>query len=133
MSDGEFQIPDELRDFFDKQAEESKKIMETYGDQIKEIIGIKKESMTGIELITNERLEHKVKHGFSIRHDAENYKNGELAQAAAALLEDDMNMMPNWGKNIVEKMFSKPREGKLVIAGALIAAQIDVENYKKND
>lgn len=181
MSDGEFQIPDELRrrieagedlfpektarakeilknagipdkfkdDFNAKKVKESKETMEKYGlpDELKktgnplESLGIilmdyetKKEKMTGVELIEKERLEHKVKHGKSVKHDVETYKNRELIQAVIGLLLGNPLFVPEgWDEEQYGKMIDKPEVERFIIAGSLIAAQIDVENYKEND
>jgi hypothetical protein len=136
MSDGLFQLTPEQEERIKRLAEETmppemKKLLqraEAFTEELKEL---KSKRMTGIELITNERLEQKVKHGHSIRNDFENNMDGELAQAAAALLEGNISWMPeNWDHDICKKMVEKPFEQRLVIAGALIAAEIDRLNYK---
>lgn len=139
MSDGEFQIPDELRrrieageDLFPEKTARARESLEKYG--LPEQFKTKKERMTGVELIEKERLEHKIKHGKSVKHDFENNKDRELVQAAMALILGNPLMMPeSWDEEECGKMLAKPYLERLVIAGSLIAAQIDVENYKEND
>jgi len=123
MSDGEFQIP-EWPELDEYRLTELGRL---------DWNQLKKKPMTGIELITNERLEQKVKHGYSPRNDFENNKSGELVRAAITLLEENKgiyNMPENWDQEICRKMIEKPYEARLVIAGALIAAEIDRLNYK---
>jgi hypothetical protein len=160
MSDGEFQRPDyynthipwsqQLEDFFRKQAEESKKTIEKYGlpeeltkygyqikmtpEEIKSLTELKKEKMTGVDLISKERWEHKIKHGKSVKHDFETYKNKELVQAALGLMLGNPLFMPEgWDEEQYGKMLGKPEVERLIIAGSLIAAQIDVLNFEDND
>jgi len=121
MSDGEFQIPQNVHD----QIRE-----DILWDRI-QIQEPKKKNMTGIELITQERLEQKTVHNHSLKNDYELNKKGELANAAQALLEGDVTWMPEgWDPKAVKKMLSKPYKDRLIIAGALIAAEIDRLNYK---
>lgn len=89
---------------------------------------------TGIELIAEERQEQIEKHGRSISQDV-TYNSGlekPLTKAAAALTMEHGNslamqtMRPqNWDAEIWNKMMSKPYKERLIIAGALIAAEID--------
>ncbi len=83
---------------------------------------------TGIELITKERQEQIAKHGRSVEHD-DQYKVRELSTAAVALLNQHpaiADFPPSWRSNaITHHMASKPYSDRLIIAGALIAAEID--------
>lgn len=89
---------------------------------------------TGIELITEERREQIEKHNRTIQQDVV-YNSGfekPLTKAASALTIEFGNnlameaMKPvNWDEEIWQKMMSKPYKERLVIAGALIAAEID--------
>lgn len=107
MSDGEFQIPE--RD-----------------PGLQEIPSI----MTGIDLITSERFEHKLC-GRTIKYDVENNMDGQLAQAAAALIEGDITWMPEgWDDEKCKKLMKKPYSKRLVVAAALLAAEIDRLNFK---
>lgn len=97
---------------------------------------------TGVELIAEEREEQIIKHKNSIANDIK-FNNREQLSIAASLL-----CLENWGCNSLEdmteeycphdwieskwkKMLEKPHLERLVIAGALIAAEIDrLQNIK---
>ena len=87
--------------------------------------------MTGIELIAKERQEQIEKHGRTIEYDASQNIDGQLAHAASVLsypyhYADDIDDTPyDWNIDLFKKMRNKPRIEQLVIAGALIAAEID--------
>ncbi len=82
--------------------------------------------MTGIELITAERAEQINKHGYSIHRDMDQNPYGELKDAALALLDEIGYYFPdNWDHSITEKMAAKDYKTRLVIAGALLAAELD--------
>lgn len=79
---------------------------------------------TGIELIAIERQEQIEKHG----HQDCIWDNQELIQAAIATIEGDINKYPKWWRMhspFVEKISKKPIKERLIIAGALIAAELD--------
>lgn len=88
---------------------------------------------TGIELIAQERKEQIGKHGISVEEDARMNAKGELAQAANTLTdylidsyEDRLLCNPwPWNNGAWKKICSKPYKERLVVAGALIAAEID--------
>lgn len=83
--------------------------------------------MTGIELIAQERAEHPSKHGKTVTSDRFAHENGELLQAAVALLTNNPTAFPpNFERNQVANMFAKDDVGRLAVAGAFIAAHIDV-------
>lgn len=109
---------------------------------------------TGIELIAEERQEQIEKHGRSIEQDVklnhghyeengEVFNNPQLTHAAGQLIHPDDSVfrqlfeagifMPHrWDKNIWVKMMKKPYKERLIIAGALIAAEIDrIQNETK--
>lgn len=107
--------------------------MAFYGDgkhnENMEYIGSEKQK-SGIELILNERLQHFSKHNRSVERDVQENKNCQLAEAAEALIEGDITWMPDsWDEAICERMIGKSYQERLVIAGALIAAEIDRLNY----
>lgn len=83
---------------------------------------------TGAKLIAKERKEQIEKHGYDSENDAY-YYNGELIDAATRLIDGSRQMRnapPNeWDEEIWQKMFDKPYKDRLIIAGALIAAEID--------
>ena len=81
---------------------------------------------TGIELIAIERQEQIEKHNRSIEYDVDQNNNYELRRGAVALLEDDKTKFSGfWNSKICEKMINKSYKERLIIAGALIAAEID--------
>lgn len=95
--------------------------------------------MTGIELIAKERKEQIEKHGRTIGKDAAENGNHQLSFAAALFScpnpeqfggFSSMNCPEKWSLEIWLKMGRKPYEDRLVIAGALIAAEIDRLQYK---
>ncbi len=92
---------------------------------------------TGIELIAIEREEQIEKHGRSIDNDIRDNSHKQLTMAASILcVEYPFNFLTvedvkqyqcpaNWDKILWSKMVSKPYKERLVLAGALIAAEID--------
>ncbi len=83
---------------------------------------------TGIELITEERQEHFTKHGRTIESDARTNSNRELRDAASELFKNDpyLKRFPvDWQGPIMAHAMAKSYKDRLVIAGALIAAEID--------
>lgn len=90
---------------------------------------------TGLQLIAEERSKQIIIHKRTIQSDVEDNSNGELAVAARLLItkDDEMKLMedfatlllPNWNKEHLIKMDNKPYFEKLIIAGALLAAEID--------
>jgi hypothetical protein len=98
---------------------------------------------TGIELISEERQEQIEKHSRTTEKDVEQNEFGQLGFAAVAMASEYdangkqggsevsrvhhfLNWKPmGWDKEIWKKMISKPYKERLVIAGALIAAEID--------
>ena len=93
--------------------------------------------MTGIELIAKERQEQIEKHGRTIEKDEKENTSCELSNVASFLavnehyrgcndVDDIVDMMPEkWNKTICLKMMNKSYRERLIIAGALIAAEID--------
>lgn len=97
--------------------------------------------MNGTDLITKERQEQVVKHHRTTLQDVEYNDSGQLINAARALLYPEDKTIINaeihaarpkegnhgmgWDFYIFSKMMRKPYKERLVIAGALIAAEID--------
>jgi hypothetical protein len=87
--------------------------------------------MTGIELIAQERKEQIEKHGRTVEKDVIENDFYQLKLAAIMLLGggyrlDHKNEVPFcWDEKIWQHMISKPIKERLIIAGALIAAEID--------
>lgn len=90
---------------------------------------------SGIELITEERLQQIEKHNRTIDSDVYSNDCGELRIAAMGLLnqkEDRIYMgefPAAWDEAICEHMASKPYRERLIISGSLIAAEIDRIQY----
>lgn len=80
---------------------------------------------SGIELIAIERQEQIEKHGFDKEHDAnEAYFN--LSNAAVFILTQDEKYYPSeWDEQFKAKFLEKSYKERLVIAGALLAAELD--------
>jgi hypothetical protein len=85
--------------------------------------------MTGIESITKERKEQIEKHQQSVENDKFFNNQQQLADAAMMLLEEEIHELTpppyKWNSERWKKMISKPIKERLIIAGALIAAEID--------
>ena len=88
----------------------------------------------GIELIAIERAEQIEKHGRTIASDVRNNSEFQLTDAASFLCKPDtdpedydiQDYLPvGWDLDIFTKMCYKPYKQRLIIAGALIAAEID--------
>lgn len=82
---------------------------------------------TGIELIAEERQEQIEKHGYTIKKD-QGYINGQLISAAIFSLmpNNDLIKWPeHWSQKHKYIIKAKDRIGKLKVAGAFIAAEID--------
>jgi hypothetical protein len=96
---------------------------------------------TGVELIAAERQEQIEKHGISVEYDVATNTEFQLSAAASVLIMDVSDEMSKeevssgrpdgWGRKDWEKMTSKDYKSRLIIAGALIAAEIDRINNGK--
>ncbi|MES2864117.1 MAG: hypothetical protein V4666_08365 [Bacteroidota bacterium] len=93
---------------------------------------------SGIELITEERQKQIDKHGFTAEHHALNtdkwYGNNQLNYAVMYLIDEDYIFSPeafplNWDKEWFYRLNQKESKERLIIAGALIAAELDRLNY----
>lgn len=87
---------------------------------------------TGVELIAIERAEQVDKHGRTIGKDLVHNNKFQLALAASWLVAPDIfendafeHCPDGWDEIIWNKMCAKGYHDRLVIAGALIAAEID--------
>jgi hypothetical protein len=88
---------------------------------------------TGIELIAEERQEQIKKHGFTIEYDKNLYSDenshrvhSDLAYAALHSLWPNGTFYPSgWNEWFKDKISKKTYKERLIIAGALIAAEID--------
>lgn len=93
-------------------------------------------TVTGVDLIANERWEQIHKHGRTVEDDLGVNKYDQLSTAASILAmgdvlrgtlgpEDLMDKLPGWSVEQFRKMYNKPYYQRLIIAGALIAAELD--------
>jgi hypothetical protein len=88
---------------------------------------------TGAELIAQERQEQLSKHHRTVWDDWRYNDNNQMAYAARSLvipnddrLTDSRHYRPDgWDWDLWDKMYNKPYKERLIIAGALIAAEID--------
>ena len=85
---------------------------------------------SGAELIAIERQEQIEKHGRTVEEDVRFNTKGQLSVAAGILsqkfIPDNMDLIPKeWNEIIWNNMLRKPYKERLIIAGALIAAEID--------
>lgn len=78
----------------------------------------------GVELIADERQEQIEKHGWDSNHDAQ-HNRGELTSVACGLAYNVPHMIPDDWQPFKDKMLSKDYKQRLIIAGALIAAELD--------
>jgi len=87
--------------------------------------------LTGIELIAQERKEQLEKHNRTIEKDIIVNEDFQLSEAASVLCHPDIvksaeETLPAWWSfDVWRKMCDKSYADRLVIAGALIAAEID--------
>lgn len=88
--------------------------------------------MEGIELIAKERLEQIEKHGRTRTDDYELNYQGQLSFAASCLAFDEIEDWDarheppiDWNLEAWQKMHDKPHKERLIIAGALIAAELE--------
>lgn len=95
---------------------------------------------TGIELIQKERQEQLNKHNRTVENDVKENNHYQLSTAAGLLCWVDEEDYDNdidgccpvdWDNEIWRHMMQKPYEERLIIAGALIAAEIDRLNNIK--
>ncbi len=96
---------------------------------------------SGVELIAIERQEQIEKHGRTINRDAHENQDMQLSFASSFLCTDypmgclevediiEGHIPKGWDKNIWKKMVNKTYKERLIIAGALIAAEIDRIQY----
>lgn len=86
---------------------------------------------TGVQLITEEREKQISKHGFTGKHHKEHpewYDKGQLIEASNVLSMKEINgcFVPiNWDTKWFDRLTKRPYKERLIISGALIAAEID--------
>ena len=90
----------------------------------------KKKELTGADLILAERKRQISKHKFDVKHDLKVNKGGQIEKAVIKLIDGNAagrKVAPHrWSPEGWVKMFKKPLKEKLIVAGALIAARIDM-------
>lgn len=95
-----------------------------------------REIKPGVELIAEERKEQIEKHGRDVQSDVESNGAYQLATAANRisfnpddegfdLMREPLFIPDGWNSVIWNKMLDKSYKDRLIIAGALIAAEID--------
>lgn len=95
---------------------------------------MKTEKLTGIELIAQERKEQIEKHGRTIEADVKYNNRRQLTSGAKRLIEihpDPLNAPNDWDVDTWQRMCRKGYKERLIIAGALIAAEIDRLNNQE--
>jgi hypothetical protein len=92
-----------------------------------ENVNVSMHTPTGVDLIAKEREEQLGKHGRTLTYDSTVNADGQLLTGAIRLLQSDYDETPptGWDKAIWNKMQGKDGIGRLTVAGALIAAEID--------
>lgn len=91
---------------------------------------------SGIDKISEERLRHIKESGYGVVEDLRKYKNFELAHIASILTINNAEIKfirkPPYMDHIDwDKLLAKSYEERLITAGALIAAQIDLITLSK--
>jgi hypothetical protein len=89
--------------------------------------------MTGIEMITEKRMEH-FKLGFNAEHDSK-FQDGQLIILAHYIMLSNNEHLPKegWSLDYVKQIFLLPRLEQLAIVGSLIAAEIDRRQLKEKE
>ena len=83
---------------------------------------------SGIELIANERAEQICKHGRTVERDVKENRFAQLIDGAMGLMLNTPKMSDipsHWDAALWQKMCNKSYTDRLIIAGALIAAELD--------
>lgn len=87
---------------------------------------------TGLADLINERKEHIFKHHRTIEHDVEQNTDRQLTHSALMLLAadyeegiDSASYPEGWDHDKCNHMLAKPYRARLVIAAALLLAEID--------
>ena len=93
----------------------------------------------GLQLIVDERLKQIDKHGFTAEHHFNNpqfYDKGQLIYASRLLsmLQIHLPMTPaNWDQQWFNNLTERSHKQRLIIAGALIAAELDRLDFIENN
>lgn len=94
----------------------------------------------GAELIVAERMKQIHKHGRTKAYDYNNNEEGQLQFAAHSLLAHELyeqaevydNLPRGWDEEHWCRMCNKSNKERLIIAGALIAAELDRVSFTEN-
>lgn len=96
----------------------------------------------GAKRMLDERTKQIIKYNYTAKNQAENpyyYDQGQLKSAAIKLLSVSENNTPDmilaplhWDEDWFYKLLNEPYEERLVIAGALLAAEVDRICYINN-
>lgn len=115
---------------------EKQKLTDEQQSKVNEIQNMfKPKKLSGVELISKERQHQIDKHGFTAEHHALNsekwYSKNQLMEASVKIgAPVPYNSAPeNWDEEWFKKLCDKPYKDRLIIAGALIAAELDRLNY----
>lgn len=144
MSDGLFQLPyisSPLEEYHNKRIEELADyympkgiadLLKKVDNFLEEVKKKKEKKMTGIEKISLERLDQKVKHNHTIKSDYQQYPDFQLVSLVEAILSCNIDKAPDcFPDHMVNQILRKNYEQRLIIAGALIAAEIDRLNFEE--
>jgi len=93
---------------------------------------------TGIELIAAERQEQIEKHGYTVVKDVAFNNHYQIPSAVRKLTKrnpgiEEFDAPQYWDSLIWERMIDKTYKDRLIIAGALIAAEIDRIQFEKQE
>jgi hypothetical protein len=123
-----------VKEFCDKHAIAPENLIDAWEQRFKDAIFILNGGF-GLDLIKQERIEQIEKHGRTLERDVKENNHYQLSEAAGLLCAPDPEAdfavelheccPVDWDEAIWVKMMSKPYKDRLVIAGALIAAEID--------
>lgn len=115
---------DQAKVFFERMfaAIENK---EEYPDPDRELMSV------GTNAIFQERIKQIQKHGYTIDSDKQ-YNDKELLKVATMLLTGDLKHYPSWMPvDFCERLMKHSERERYIIAGALIAAHIDLETEEE--
>ena len=88
---------------------------------------------TGLEMVVRERIEMIEKHGKTVDFDVKHNTLNQLSEAASKLCDPNIEDFhgiedgepAGWDNELWNKMIDKVYSERLIVAGALIAAEID--------
>lgn len=81
---------------------------------------------TGIGLVSQERQEQIVKHGYTIEDDVKVNSDGQIKTAMVHILTRGTTVYPtNWNLEYLDELRTKPEIKQLTVIGAWACAEID--------